>query len=134
MSICLRATTHEHQCDSPLLLGMWLSPGVRKIDPKLGAKINTNLILRYLHQRVGKCCSSFRKCTIFLFINNVLSLASYCKSVSCFLPLTHCVIDWISGLSDKNYKIYHENSQDLYSVILNLCALIECNWHPFQQM
>ncbi|CAB3365491.1 Hypothetical predicted protein [Cloeon dipterum] len=49
----VRRTTHEHMCDTPKLVGMWLNRGKSRIDYDLGMRINFHLVLSYLKQRLG---------------------------------------------------------------------------------
>lgn len=49
----IKGTTHETQTDTPIVLGHWLNFFMKKLDPKVGAKINTFLILQFLERHIG---------------------------------------------------------------------------------
>ncbi|CAH0564022.1 unnamed protein product [Brassicogethes aeneus] len=45
-------TTHEHQTDTPLLIGSWLNWFMKKLNPEVALKINTALVVKFLHEQV----------------------------------------------------------------------------------
>ncbi|XP_075209992.1 platelet-activating factor acetylhydrolase-like [Lycorma delicatula] len=49
----IKSTTHETQTDTAMVLGHWLDFFMKKLDPRIGAKINSFLILQFLHKSVG---------------------------------------------------------------------------------
>ncbi|KAK7868532.1 hypothetical protein R5R35_004815 [Gryllus longicercus] len=50
----IRGTTHEHQSDSPFVIGTWLNLfNLKKLDSALAMKINNYLIFRFLRTHVG---------------------------------------------------------------------------------
>lgn len=48
----IRQTTHENQSDTVHVIGYWLNIFMRKINKKLGSRINNSLILRFLEKHV----------------------------------------------------------------------------------
>ncbi|XP_059486311.1 platelet-activating factor acetylhydrolase-like [Neocloeon triangulifer] len=49
----VKRTTHEHLCDTPQLVGMWLNRDKERIDFLHGIRINYHIVLSYLKQRIG---------------------------------------------------------------------------------
>lgn len=49
----IRQTTHEHQTDSPLIVGCWLNLFMKKLDPIEAININNALIIKFLNEYIG---------------------------------------------------------------------------------
>lgn len=46
-------TTHENQSDTVFLVGSWLNWFMRKIDPKIGIRLNNSFMLQFLRDKTG---------------------------------------------------------------------------------